>query len=425
LGREDASMTFKEAIRQLQQRVLDVKEEGESVLAEENVDAVRIMSIHKSKGLEFPIVVLAGCHTGTDARQSRTAEALFDWSSGLTGIRVGPFTDLAGVYISEKNRLRAKEEQKRVLYVAMTRAREHLIISSGPSPNRSNGSFVAILDEALGDQIGDAGQSTVVAIGPGKLEIEIVEASLTAPGPAKCKKQTAEKKSNWQPYIDSWARRRNAYESAVKTPVFVTPTLLKQQEEEVAEAARQTTRLPYSRTPPMLVGELAHCFLEGWDFAQDIENSGDRVGSFLDRWLPQEFRQERQQIHADLAEIFRCFFGSKIYSELASSQILGREVPLLMPWDSQIMEGVIDLVYEYDGLLYLADYKTDRIAREELAQGAERYRRQAEVYSRAAQDSLQRKVAAFKVIFLRLGEAIRVSPDAKKEISAPIQLQLI
>ena len=102
LGREDGSMTFKEAIRQLQQRVLDVKEEGESVLAEENIDAVRIMSIHKSKGLEFPIVVLAGCHSGTDGRQSRTAEALFDWSSGLTGIHVGRFTDLAGLYIDEK-----------------------------------------------------------------------------------------------------------------------------------------------------------------------------------------------------------------------------------------------------------------------------------------------------------------------------------
>jgi superfamily I DNA/RNA helicase len=117
-------MTLKEAIRQLQQRVLDVKEEGESVLAEENLDAVRIMSIHKSKGLEFPIVVLAGCHTGADGRRTADAEALFDWSTGLTGTRVGQIQDLAGLYIAEKIRLRAQEEQKRVLYVAMTRPRE-------------------------------------------------------------------------------------------------------------------------------------------------------------------------------------------------------------------------------------------------------------------------------------------------------------
>jgi ATP-dependent helicase/nuclease subunit A len=149
------------------------------------------------------------------------------------------------------------------------------------------------------------------------------------------------------------------------------------------------------------------------------------VGAFLDQWLPPESRQHRQQIHADLAEVFSGFFGSKIYSELASAQILGRELPLLIPWDGQVMEGVIDLIYEHDGLLYLADYKTDRIAREDLTQGAERYRQQAHIYSRAARESLQREVAAFKVIFLRLGEAVSVSPDAKKEISYPVQLRLI
>ena len=96
-----------------------------------------------------------------------------------------------------------------------------------------------------------------------------------------------------------------------------------------------------------------------------------------------------------------------------------------MPWDGQIMEGVIDLIYEHDGLLYLADYKTDRIAREELTQGAERYRQQAQIYSRATRQSLQREVAAFKVIFLRLGEAVRVPLDATKEIPSPIQLRLL
>jgi ATP-dependent helicase/nuclease subunit A len=148
-------------------------------------------------------------------------------------------------------------------------------------------------------------------------------------------------------------------------------------------------------------------------------------GPFLDQWLPRHLRTKRAQIHADLTEIFSVFFGSKIYSELVSSRILGREVPLLMPWDGQIMEGVIDLIYEHDGLLYLADYKTDRIARKDLTERAARYRQQAQIYSRAARQSLQREVAAFKVIFLGLGEAIRVPPDTTKEIPSPVQLTLI
>ena len=65
----------------------------------------------------------------------------------MTGIRIGSITDLAGVYIAEKNRLRKPKNNKRLLYVAMTRAREHLIISCAPSSRRSGGSFLAMLDE--------------------------------------------------------------------------------------------------------------------------------------------------------------------------------------------------------------------------------------------------------------------------------------
>ncbi len=111
------------------------------------------------------------------------------------------------------------------------------------------------------------------------------------------------------------------------------------------------------------------------------------------------------------------YFRSKAYGELAGAKILGREVPLLMPWQDQIMEGVIDLIYEKNGLLYLADYKTDRIKRNELRIGAERYRQQAEIYIEAARKGLGRQVAAFKLIFLRLGESIEVGTQANEELT--------
>ena len=80
------------------------------------------------------------------------------------------------------------------------------------------------------------------------------------------------------------------------------------------------------------------------------------------------------------------------------------------------MEGVIDLIYERNGLLYLADYKTDRATAKDLRFGAERYRRQAEIYSEAARRSLKREVAAFKLIFLRLGETVEVDFNPEKEL---------
>ena len=72
------------------------------------------------------------------------------------------------------------------------------------------------------------------------------------------------------------------------------------------------------------------------------------------------------------------------------------------------MEGVIDLIYEKDELLYLADYKSDRVRKKDFRDVAQTYHHQAKIYSTAAKRSLRRDVAAFNLIFLRLGEAIQI-----------------
>jgi len=161
---------------------------------------------------------------------------------------------------------------------------------------------------------------------------------------------------------------------------------------------------------------LAHRFLEDWDFSEDKESFRDRLIAFLPKWLPHEFQRSLPSIQDELETIFACFVHSNIYDELAGARVLGREVPLLMPWDDRVMEGVIDLIYEHRGLLYVADYKTDRIERKELRTVAERYRRQAEIYSRAVRQSLKREVTAFKLIFLRLGETVEVDLNPNKEL---------
>jgi ATP-dependent helicase/nuclease subunit A len=405
LGREGL-MTLKQAIRQLERRVLDVKEEGESVLAEENLDAVRIMSIHKAKGLEFPVVVLAGCQSGSEGRHSADAAALSDWSTGLTGFRIGPISDLAGLYIAEKTRLRNAEEQKRLLYVAMTRAREHLIISCAPSSRRSSGSFISMLDDTLHAGIANADSTTRLSVGDGVVEIEVISEALTAPSQAKGRR--VKKKRNWQPFIDAWARRTSAYEKAQESAPFLTPTVLKQQEEAFSEAGNKLNGQTYRQTPALVVGDLAHRFLQNLEFTGDVKNLDAQLRDFIGNALPQEFQSYHEEIESELQDNFRGFFGSPAYTELASAQILGREVPLLMPWDGKIMEGIIDVIYERNGLLYLADYKTDRISRNDLAQGPGRYRQQAEIYTRAVAQGLRREVAAFKLIFLRLGAAVDV-----------------
>jgi ATP-dependent helicase/nuclease subunit A len=274
-----------------------------------------------------------------------------------------------------------------------------------------------MLDDTLNDSIAEADVSKIVAVGNGRLAIEVVSETLSAPSRSKSKTMHAKKKPNWQPFVDTWARRTTAYEKAQQTAPFLTPTSLKRQEETATEAGDKVSRRIDRQTPALVIGDLAHRFLQHWQFTEETKTFSAELRQFIDHALPQDFDAERAEIESELQDILASFFRSKAYAEVKQARILGREVPLLMPWNGQIMEGVIDLIYEQNGLLYLADYKTDRIAKNELAAGAERYRQQAEIYTRAATQSLRREVAAFKLIFLRAGEAVEIALETNKELT--------
>ena len=97
----------------------------ESVLPEIDDDSVRIMTIHASKGLEFPIVVMAGLNAG--AERSRP---LVVWGGGgpevsvAAGVRTAGYDDLA-----QREEAMEAHERLRLLYVGATRARDHLVVS--------------------------------------------------------------------------------------------------------------------------------------------------------------------------------------------------------------------------------------------------------------------------------------------------------
>ncbi|HSV26350.1 MAG TPA: helicase-exonuclease AddAB subunit AddA, partial [Sedimentisphaerales bacterium] len=97
-------------------------------------NAVRIMSVHKSKGLEFPVVFLAGMERRFNSRDM-SADCLFDESTtlGLSIIDARSNTrrrSMAGEIIAARKMSAAIAEEMRILYVALTRARERLILTA-------------------------------------------------------------------------------------------------------------------------------------------------------------------------------------------------------------------------------------------------------------------------------------------------------
>lgn len=121
---------FVRYIEQLQKYEVDF---GEADVIGENEDVVRLMTIHKSKGLEFPVVFVSGIAKQFNEMDSKDKMAIHpDMGLGLDEIQVAPRVKRKCLIRSEiADRIRRDNlgEELRVLYVAMTRAKEKLILS--------------------------------------------------------------------------------------------------------------------------------------------------------------------------------------------------------------------------------------------------------------------------------------------------------
>ena len=108
---------------------------GEANILDENADVVRIMSIHKSKGLEFPVCIVAGTGKQHSYKFHDTKGSFIcdnDWGMGMDYWRPetrSKFSTVRKEAVADKIRRESLGEELRVLYVAMTRAKEKLILT--------------------------------------------------------------------------------------------------------------------------------------------------------------------------------------------------------------------------------------------------------------------------------------------------------
>lgn len=117
-------------------------DEGEVLTLGENEDVVRIMTMHKSKGLEFPVCILAGLHKQFNMSDS-SAQIVFDdrYGMGIDHVDAKKRIKLKCIrkrFIADRIKRESISEEMRVLYVAMTRAEEKLIMSAVIDPNRKD-----------------------------------------------------------------------------------------------------------------------------------------------------------------------------------------------------------------------------------------------------------------------------------------------
>ncbi len=413
------------------------------------VGAVTVMSIHRSKGLEFPVVVLADTARSFNKRDLRE-NALLHPTLGFACMRRGAgglhqFTTLPIEAIKTEGERSMLSEELRVLYVALTRARERMLITACPgdvdkalaglaSPLgsggglspwlvRSGGSYcdwllAALLHHPDGAPLRERGGAAVAPVQGAQGSFRVVYAQ---PDPDQHQPEAAAVcLPPADPQLVQEVARRAAYRypypEAVATPAKLSVSQV---------AAGGQGGFSHPRRPAFLAGEgmtgaergtALHKFMEFADLAAakaDIQAELARLGAA-------SYLSAEEAAAVDLGAVARflrsplagrMFAAQKVYRELRFLCEAGSE--LLAPYISQnwgdektVLQGMADCVFiEQDGAVII-DYKTDKVGSADQLTGL--YRPQLELYALVLADYLGVPVRECWLYSFALGEAVRV-----------------
>jgi ATP-dependent exoDNAse (exonuclease V) beta subunit len=329
---------------------VDAKE-SEAPVEGEALDAVRLMTIHRAKGLEFEVVVVADL----GREPFRRRELIRIGEEGELGLRLArpgtgkPVPALDYQRLGERQRLAEEAEERRIFYVAMTRARERLILS-GPLPSEGPIEWLAEALPSEGVARRTFGPPTEPDNGPpGLREPDGPDGVQPPPRPVEPPLPRALSYSALAEY------GRCGYRFYLERVLGIPST-------SGAAAPAGDVHATLSATER---GILVHELLEALDFRRP---------------------RRPQRAPADVGDLIEAFIGSSLFTRLAAARELRREEGFSFLLEDALITGVLDVVAsEPEGRTLVVDYKSDRLEEADPAAVAERqYRIQRLVYALAA-----------------------------------------
>ncbi len=421
----------------------------------ESADVVRVMSIHKSKGLEFPVVFLAGCakrFNNEDAQRT----ALFHPSCGYGSMALDEAlgcrtTTLPREAVKLELTRSMLSEEMRVLYVAMTRAKEFLCAVETPSRLEPTLRSAAAMAAAAGNGKVPAFEA-MAAQSPGEwllaaallhpsggalraragfglpaapleagqwelcvLTADEVPAAAPAPGAQSATAPAGETEEALRARLTRQMSGTYPHEGLAAVPSKVSVSELAEAGIFRAEQVRPAF-LAGAELTAAEAGTALHAFLQ---YAQlSALRTREGAEAELARLESGRFLLPEQARAVEIGRVLH-FSQTPLFSRLLRAQRLWREFRFNFELPAEevfpqargvrepvLLQGMADLVFLEDGKAVLLDYKTDHVkAPDELAA---RYRAQLALYARAVREILGCEVAAKYLYSFALGREIEV-----------------
>ena len=361
---------------------------------EDAVHAVRIMTVHAAKGLEFPVVFLAAIHKGI---QQGVGQVCFSPRVGLGARWMVPDSeddkgDWFHAAIREEAGKREIQEGNRLFYVAMTRAQEHLIFSFSIFAKRKE--WAAKVEAAFGLDLSVPQQKVELIEAPDGDRFPLRILSANAPPPL---------------------RSRLAADS---TPALVQTVARPRIRDQYDSSASVTSIALFADCPRRYYLERylgwqghnpRHLRVADWEEpANDIDADIDATdfGSEVHKLLAGKMLGEPT---TEARKLFETFQTSTLGRRVARASRVEREFDFLMAVEDIVLRGQIDLWFEEAGELVLVDYKTDDVKAREAAARAEFYASQLRLYALALERITGRFPNQAIVYFLRPASAVPIT----------------
>ena len=359
----------------------------ESPVPESDEDAVRIMTVHAAKGLEFPVVILTGINSSPNFRNESTH---FDRSGGRVEVGIGRrenrFATDGYEELSNAEREITGAEGVRLMYVAATRARDHLVLSMRRAESsRGSKSPAGQIDEFM-QEAPELWSDVELLMGPSEVEDRQDDQHLSPSGDPP--------EEHLVEAMEDWESARRLLMKELARPSSIAATALGRTDlGETEEKPEQESEEPWRKgRAGTAVGRAVHGVLQVINLA-----TGEGIA---DRARAQAMSEGVPKFEADIARYARVAVDSPIVRRAVESGRFWREVPVAVGTAGGSLHGFIDLLFEEEDGLVVVDYKTDSVQAADTADSVSRYRMQGGAYAHAIQQTTGQRVK--EVVFLYL-----------------------